>query len=166
LLIVCVNVAGLLLVRAENGRRETAVRLALGASAARLIRLYVMEGVLIAGCAVLLGLMADFWMIPRLFALIPERSLRGMPFFQGVGLHAWVLVFAGGVVLLAVVLCSLMPALWLWSSNRGEIWRRVGAVQRAWRGGVSGPILWRWSWRLRWFCWPAPDYWRKVYTAF
>jgi len=135
LLIACVNVAGLLLVRAENGRRETAVRLALGASAARLIRLYVMEGVLIAGCAVLLGLMADFWMIPRLFALIPERSLRGMPFFQGVGLHAWVLVFAGGVVLLAVVLCSLMPALWLWSSNlRGDLAEGGrGSTSMAWR---------------------------------
>ena len=139
LLIACVNVAGLMLVRAENRRRETAVRLALGASTARVIRLYVIDGLSIALCAMALGLSVDFWMIPRLYTLIPERSLRGMPFFHGVGLHAWVLVFAAVVVLLAVVLCSVLPVLWLWSSNlradlaeggRGSTsmaWRRFGS---------------------------------------
>ena len=93
-----------MLVRAENRRREVALRRALGASSARLVRLFLAEGVLLALFAVAFGLTAAYWVIPWLFRLIPERSLRGMPYFQEVGLHPRVLLFACAAALLALAM--------------------------------------------------------------
>lgn len=82
LLIAYVNVASLLLVRAESRRRETVLRGVLGASVGRLIRQFVTEGVLLVVVAVALGMPAASAAIPRLFSLLPERRLRGMPYFR------------------------------------------------------------------------------------
>jgi predicted permease len=139
LLIAGVNVASLLLVRTESRRREMALRSALGASFGRLVRLFVAEGVMLAGCAVAIGLTAAYFTIPQLFNLIPERRLRGMPFFQYVGLHPRAWWFAAIVSLLAIAGFSLAPALNLSISNlraslaegsrnaAGTLWRRFGA---------------------------------------
>src|ERR1700722_2248903 len=56
LLVACVNVSGLLLVRAIRERREFAVRVAIGASSSRIIRESVVEGMLLSVCAGVLGL--------------------------------------------------------------------------------------------------------------
>ena len=139
LLMAWVNVAGLLLVRAENRRREMALRTALGASPGRLARLFVAEGVVLAMCGVGLGLTAAYAAIPRLFQLIPERLLRGMPYFREVGLHPRVWGFAGMVAVLAVAVFAVTPALRLPRANlrddlaeggrgsAGTTWRRLGA---------------------------------------
>ena len=139
LLIACVNVASLMLVRGENRRREVALRRALGASSARLVRLFLAEGVLLALFGVAFGLTVAYGVIPWLFRLIPERSLRGMPYFQEVGLHPRVLLFACAAALLALALCSLTPVLRLSISNlhgglaeggrgsAGTTWKRFGS---------------------------------------
>src|ERR1051326_5288754 len=139
LLIAFVNVASLLLVRAESRKRETVLRGVLGASVGRLIRQFVTEGVLLVAAAVTLGVPAASVAIPRLFSLIPERRLRGMPYFREAGLHPHVLLFAAAVSLLAVVVLSVTPVLRLSLSSlredlaqggrgaAGTLWKRFGS---------------------------------------
>jgi macrolide transport system ATP-binding/permease protein len=139
LLIACVNVASLLLVRAESRRHEVALRGALGASVARLVRQFVTEGVVLVVSAAVLGLVAASGAIHLMFRLIPERVMRGMPYFAEVGLHPRVLLFAGGVALLAVAVFTVTPALRLSFSNlrgnlaeggrgaAGTTWKRFGS---------------------------------------
>jgi predicted permease len=139
LLIAYVNVAGLLLVRAESRKRETVLRGTLGASVGRLIGQFITEAVLLVAAAVGLGLPAASAAIPRLFRLIPERRLRGMPYFRHAGLHPDVLLFVAAVSLFAIVLLSLTPVLRLSLHNlredlaeggrgsAGTLWRRFGS---------------------------------------
>ena len=139
LLIAFVNVASLLLVRAESRKRETVLRGVLGASVGRLTRQFVTEGVLLVAVAVTLAMPAASAAIPRLFRLIPERRLRGMPYFRDAGLHPHVLLFAAAIALIAVVVFSVTPVLRLSLANlrgdlaeggrgsAGTLWKRFGS---------------------------------------
>ncbi len=106
LLIACGNVINLLLARAVQRRREIGVRLALGISRARLIRLMVIESVLLATGAQVVVLAAGYWGATALRRLLlPDVHWAGAPF-------DWrVIVFGIGIALTAGGVAGLVPAL-------------------------------------------------------
>ncbi|HUE54207.1 MAG TPA: ABC transporter permease [Candidatus Udaeobacter sp.] len=105
LLIACVNVANLLLARAEARRREIAVRSALGAGIGRLARQFVTEGLLLSVCGALLGLV---------LAYVGMRAIQltnagAIPRASEIGMDMRVLLFTVGAALLTGVLFGLAP---------------------------------------------------------
>ena len=106
LVIACVNVAGLLLVRAIRRRREYAVRLALGARATAILRESVCEGLILSVAGGLLGLGLAAATIRVALHLLPES----MPRVESISMNGMVVVFALVVALATGVLCSFAPA--------------------------------------------------------
>jgi macrolide transport system ATP-binding/permease protein len=139
LLIACVNVASLLLVRSESRKREIAVRGALGASRARLVRQFITEGLLLVGMGSVLGIASALAAMQLLIRLIPVSMLSSMPYLQGLSLNGRVMAFACGISLIAALLFSLVPILRLplqdmrdgltdgGRTSAGTVWRRFGA---------------------------------------
>jgi predicted permease len=107
LLIACVNAAGLMLVRAIRRRREYAIRLALGARTATIIRESVMEGLLLGSACGLLGLGLAAAAIRAALSLVPDS----MPRVDSISIDAAVAAFAIGLALATGALCSLVPAI-------------------------------------------------------
>jgi predicted permease len=139
LLIACVNVASLLLVRAESRRREIAVRGALGASRARLSRQFVTEALTVVALGSALGLGLASLGMKGLSGLISKDWMDGMPFLHGLGLNPRVLLFAACLAVLAGILFSITPILHFRFSDMrdgltegargsaGRLWRRMGS---------------------------------------
>jgi predicted permease len=106
LLIACANLAGLLLVRAIRRRRETAVRLALGASAKTLLWQTLLESLVLSIAGGLVGLVLAAVALRVGVSLLPET----LPRINEIGLDWPVVGFAFGLALLTGVLCGLAPA--------------------------------------------------------
>ena len=107
LLIVCSNVASLLLARSSRRRKEIAVRTALGADRPRIVRQLLTESVMLAGIGGVLGAATSLVAVKALLAAIP----RGLPIAIDVSLNYRVLLFTAAVSMLAGVIFGLVPAL-------------------------------------------------------
>ena len=107
LLIACANVANLFLVRAGGRRRDLAVRRAIGASRAQLVRLQMIEAFLVALLAGGLAVVLSVLTLPLFLRAAPE----GIPRLGLAGLDPWTLAAAFGLVVIVALACGAVPAL-------------------------------------------------------
>ncbi|HEV2396522.1 MAG TPA: ABC transporter permease [Candidatus Sulfotelmatobacter sp.] len=108
MIIVCANVANLLLSRAVSRQKEIAIRLAFGARRARLIRQFLTETLLLAAAGAVLGVYLLVWMRESLNRLLPAVDF---PFDLAGGLNLRTLGFTVLIVVIATVASGLSPAL-------------------------------------------------------
>jgi predicted permease len=106
ILLVSFNVANLQLVRLEARRRELAVRAAIGASRARLVRQVLMESALVALAAGGLGLVLAPLCVRLVLAFVPEQQIAWL----SVPIDARVLLLSAGVTGAVLVVAGLLPA--------------------------------------------------------
>ncbi len=108
LLIGCANVASLLLARATTRGREFAVRAALGASRARLVRQLLLESLLLAVGGAFVGVLFAWAGIRELGSHMPPFTV---PSETVIEMNVWVLLFGIGLAFATVVIFGLFPAL-------------------------------------------------------
>jgi putative ABC transport system permease protein len=129
LLIACVNVANLLMMRSVGRQKEMAVRLAIGAGRFRLLRQFLVEGMLLAFTGGGLGLALAVWLKDILAAHMPAN----IPQFHAIALDWKVLLFSFLLVTLAGLVFSALPTLW---ASRADF---NPSLQESGRGNSQGP---------------------------
>jgi predicted permease len=108
LLIACVNLASLLLARAADRRKDTAIRLALGASRGQLVRQLLTESLVLSILGGTAGILLAFWLTDLVNGWTPPIDV---PVIPHVVMDVRVLLFAAAVSLVTGLLFGLVPAL-------------------------------------------------------
>lgn len=136
LLIACANVTNLLLSRALSREKEIAVRTAMGASRAALIRQLLIESLVLSLSGGLLGLAFAHWSVAVLTGLVRTD----MPRWININVDAAVLFFTFGVAVLTGVLSGLLPAFRATGVRFAEILKEgrasTGGKRRHWLRNV------------------------------
>jgi putative ABC transport system permease protein len=147
LLIACVNVANLLIGRASARRREIAVRLAIGAGRARLVRLLLTESTVLA-LAGAVASVAIAWFGVRALSAVNPATLRlprfvtvGSVTFSSIALDWTALAFALGLALVIGLVFGLVPALHATRSSLTEAMKEGAGFDRGGRSSVGRRAL-------------------------
>ncbi len=111
LFIACANIANLLLVRATNREREIALRLALGATRARLLEQFLTESLLLTSIGAVAGILLARAATPLLSYGLAHVGNEAFASMEPIGLNLPVLAFTALLAILTGVLFSLFPAL-------------------------------------------------------
>jgi putative ABC transport system permease protein len=131
LLIACANIANLMLARTASREREIAIRLALGASRFRVLRLLLGESLLLSLAGGFLGLLLALWGTDALIALAPDN----IPRLNEVGIDVRVFSFTLIVALITGVIFGVIPAL---QSAKPDLNEALKEGTRGSTGGVAG----------------------------
>ena len=129
LLIVCANVANLLLSRGTVRAREIAVRLSMGAPRRRLIRQLLTESLLLSGVGGLLGVIIAYW----------GKSL--LPFGQNAAVDGRVIGFVAGVSVLTGLMFGVVPAIRATGVDLAGAMKESGRSVTGGRGWLSKGLL-------------------------
>ena len=135
LLIACSNVANLLLARATTREKEFALRTALGARRARLVRLLMVESLVLAIAGAALGIFIAWGGLKLLVAAMPQDLI---PAETVIALNAPVLLFTLGVAALTPLIFGLLPAL---QSSRRDLTDPLRDSAKGVGGGFQGRWL-------------------------
>ncbi|HWE05494.1 MAG TPA: ABC transporter permease, partial [Rhizomicrobium sp.] len=122
LLIACVNVANLLLARAEGRRREIAVRAAVGASVRTLVRQFITEGVILSVVGAILGTFLAFAGL----RLLAATNAGSIPRANEIAIDWQVLAFTLSLSLLTGIAFGLAPLLHLKLGELAETLKAAG----------------------------------------
>ena len=128
LLIACANVANLLLSRAAGRSHEIAIRTALGAGRARVIRQVLTESLVLSAIGGAAGLFTAWLGLDAFVAILPQS----IPHSSDIGLDWRVLAFAGALSLLTGAIFGSVPA---WAGSRGNT---AAALNEIGRGSTAG----------------------------
>jgi len=134
LLIASVNVASLLLVRSESRRREFSIRAALGASSARVVRQFAVEGLVLVTMAATVAVVAVDRTAGVLVSFMPAPALARLPFLETARPGAAEYLFVAFIAAAATLLFAVLPMLQLSTAgspdtgrgSSGQAWRRLG----------------------------------------
>jgi putative ABC transport system permease protein len=136
LLIACANLANLFLARATGRGKEMAIRQALGAARATLVRQLLTESVVVSLAGGALGLAGAWWTVKLFLAGLPASGNFRMPRQQEIGLDAAAIAFHLGICLIAALLFGLLPALRASRADLGAAMKAAARGTTADRGGL------------------------------